>query len=92
MDVAFLPLSIKTASNVVTSLIKRNTTVSIKKSEIYTANTDKQPGVQIQLTKNERARAKDNKILEKFESTGIPPAPCGVPQVESLSMLMLTVS
>ena len=82
LDVTPLSLGVETLGGVFTRLIERNTTIPTKKTEIFSTAADNQPAVEIHVLQGERPRAADNITLGKFNLTGIPPAPRGVPQIE----------
>ena len=82
LDVTPLTLGIETKGGVMTKLIERNTTIPTKKSEIFSTADDNQPSVEVHVLQGEREMASGNKSLGKFQLTGIPPAPRGMPQIE----------
>lgn len=82
LDVTPLSLGIETLGGVTTKLIEKNTTIPSRKSQIFSTAADNQPAVTINVLQGEREMSSDNKSLGRFELTGIPPAPRGVPQIE----------
>ena len=82
LDVTPLTLGIETKGGVMTKLIERNTTIPTRKSEIFSTAEDNQPSVEVHVLQGEREMAVYNKSLGKFQLTGIPPAPRGIPQIE----------
>src|SRR6201747_523252 len=82
LDVTPLTLGIETKGGVMTKLIERNTTIPTRKGEVFSTAEDNQPSVEIHVLQGEREMATYNKSLGKFQLTGIPPAPRGIPQIE----------
>jgi len=82
LDVTPLSLGVETLGGVFTKLIERNTTIPVKKSQVFSTAADNQPSVEVHVLQGERPMAKDNVSLGKFYLDGIPPAPRGVPQIE----------
>ena len=82
LDVTPLTLGIETKGAVLTKMIERNTTIPTRRTETFTTAADNQPEVEIHVLQGERTMASDNKSLGRFNLTGIPPAPMGVPQIQ----------
>jgi L1 cell adhesion molecule like protein len=82
IDLAPLSLGIKTAGDIMSKIIVRNTTIPCKKTQVFSTYADNQPAVMIEVFEGERGSTRDNHLLGRFELSGIPPAPRGVPQIE----------
>ena len=82
LDVTPLSLGIETLGGVMTKLIESNTTIPVKKSQVFSTAADNQPSVQVRVLQGERPMARDNKLIGEFNLDGIAPAPRGVPQIE----------
>src|SRR5258706_8695906 len=82
LDATPLSLGVETLGGVMTKLIERNTTIPVSKTEVFSTASDNQDSVTINVLQGEREFAKDNRLLGRFDLTGIPPAPRGVPQIE----------
>ncbi len=82
LDVTPLSLGIETLGGVMTKLIESNTTIPVKKSQVFSTAADNQPSVQVRVLQGERPMAKDNKLIGEFNLDGIAPAPRGIPQIE----------
>jgi molecular chaperone DnaK len=82
LDVTPLSLGIETLGGVMTKLIDKNTTIPVRQSQVFSTAEDNQPAVTVHVLQGEREMSGDNKTLGRFELTGIPPAPRGVPQIE----------
>src|SRR5690606_14910140 len=82
LDVAPLSIGVETGGGVFTVLIPRNTTIPTERSEVFTTSMDNQPFVPVHVLQGERQMAVDNRSLARFELSGIPPAPRGVPKIQ----------
>lgn len=82
LDVTPLTLSIETMGGIATPMIERNTTIPVRKSQVFSTAADNQPAVDIRVCQGERKMFEDNKLLGNFKLDGISPAPRGIPQIE----------